>query len=327
MPFFSVIIPVYNVQAYLASCVQSIQQQDFTDVEILLVNDGSTDRSPQLCDELAQNNPGIRVIHKPNGGASEARNVGVAQATGKYVLFMDSDDFWEGTTGLSHVHAKIQSTQADVVLYGAQDYFEATQTKVLTRGNYPLWSFQYSLAERFNSLIQTHNFPGAAWIMAIRRELLLDHGIAFQVGIKAEDIDWIVHVFSKIKSLETVHTPFYVYRKNRPGSVTSTADYKNVVGILYALERWQTPLENSNQPEKYSLLSYLASQYFTAFVSFVMLDSSQKKELTPRMKKVQSIAQYDRSLRGKVARVCLKVLGVNGFANLVYRIYSWNSSK
>lgn len=327
MPFFSIIIPVYNVEDYLPKCVESIQQQSFTDFEIILVDDGSPDASPQLCDTLAQKDVRIVAIHKTNGGASDARNVGVQQAKGDYILFVDSDDYWEGTTGLAAVHDKILQTHADVVVYGTHDFYESTQTKVMTRGNYPQWSATQTKAERLDSLVATHNFPGAAWIMATRRRLLVDNAINFKIGIKAEDIDWIIHVLVHAKSVETVNEAFYIYRKNRPGSVTTTADYKNVEGILYAIETWQANLESSKLPEKQALLQYLATQYFTAFVSFAPLEASKKALLLPRIQNARSILNYDPTVRAKVAKVLLSIVGVRGFAFIVYQMYHWKKSK
>jgi glycosyltransferase involved in cell wall biosynthesis len=321
-----VIIPVYNVEKYLAGCVQSIQQQEFKDIEILLVDDGSSDQCPQLCDALAAQDSRIKVIHKLNGGASDARNVGVKQAIGDYILFVDSDDYWEGTTGLSVIHSKIQTSQADVVIYGTQDFFESSQTKVVTRGNYPHWSANDTKADRLLSLIKTHNFPGAAWIMATRRSLLHENKIEFKLGIKAEDIDWIINVLVQASSVETCATNFYMYRKNRPGSVTTTADFKNVDGILYAIERWQSRLEKSEFAEKQALLNYLGSQYLTAFVSFAQLPKIQQNELLKRMQKAKTIVNYDSSMRTKVAKICIAVIGIRSFASLVHRLYNWRKS-
>ena len=91
--FFSVVVPVYNVEQYLKECVDSILSQTFKDFELILVNDGSKDSSPAICDEYAKKDDRIKVIHKPNGGLSDARNVGTAAAKGEYVIYIDSDDY------------------------------------------------------------------------------------------------------------------------------------------------------------------------------------------------------------------------------------------
>ena len=96
-PLVSVIVPVYNVYPYLRDCVQSVQAQSYQNWELLLVDDGSTDGSGELCDELAVEDGRIRVFHKPNGGQSDARNVGLKQTQGKYFYLLDSDDLIRST--------------------------------------------------------------------------------------------------------------------------------------------------------------------------------------------------------------------------------------
>ena len=95
MDLISVIVPVYKVEAYLDRCVQSIVDQTYTNLEIILVDDGSPDRCPQMCDEWAKRDNRIRVIHKENGGLSDARNAGMQAASGTYIAFVDSDDWLE----------------------------------------------------------------------------------------------------------------------------------------------------------------------------------------------------------------------------------------
>ena len=92
-PLISVIVPVYNIIPYLPRCVESLQKQTYPELEILLIDDGSTDDTPALCDRLAENDPRIRVFHKENGGPSSARKTGLEQAAGAYVGFVDSDDY------------------------------------------------------------------------------------------------------------------------------------------------------------------------------------------------------------------------------------------
>ena len=93
--FFSIIIPVYKVEKYLNQCVDGVLSQTFKDYEIILVDDGSPDKSPLICDEYSASDSRVRVIHKPNGGLSQARNEGLNIAKGEYVIFLDSDDYWD----------------------------------------------------------------------------------------------------------------------------------------------------------------------------------------------------------------------------------------
>ena len=92
---FSIIIPVYNSEKYLKACVNSVLQQSYKDIEVILVDDGSKDRSPQICDTYAGQDKRIRTIHKKNGGTADARNAGLEVATGDYITFIDNDDYWK----------------------------------------------------------------------------------------------------------------------------------------------------------------------------------------------------------------------------------------
>ena len=121
----SVIIPVYNVRLYLERCVQSVLRQTYKDLEIILVDDGSKDNSGELCDQLALSDQRIRVIHQENQGLSGARNTGIRQATGEYIIFLDSDDEWLLSDGLENL---LQGEKADLIIFKRVDIWEKNQS-------------------------------------------------------------------------------------------------------------------------------------------------------------------------------------------------------
>ena len=104
---FSVILPIYNVEKYLAECIESVLSQSFKDYELILVDDGSKDGSGRICDEYAQKDSRIKVLHKENGGLSDARNYGTERASGDYIVYIDSDDYVVSTEFLSDLNEKI----------------------------------------------------------------------------------------------------------------------------------------------------------------------------------------------------------------------------
>lgn len=118
------LIPVYNVEKYLHQCVDSVLAQDNKDYEIILVDDGSPDNCGKICDDYANKYSQIKVIHKENGGLSDARNFGIKVAKGDYLIFLDSDDFWKGTEVLSDLSKIVDIKPVDVVLYGRTLVFE-----------------------------------------------------------------------------------------------------------------------------------------------------------------------------------------------------------
>lgn len=119
MPFVSIIVPVYKTEAYLEKCIESIRNQSYTDYELILVNDGSPDRCPQICDDYAARDRRIKVIHKENGGVSSARNVGIDLAQGEYIWFIDSDDYIE-ENALEQLKSDIEKKNADMVVFNTK---------------------------------------------------------------------------------------------------------------------------------------------------------------------------------------------------------------
>ena len=114
--YFSIIVPVYNVEKYLSECIDSILCQTFADFELILVDDGSRDKSGAICDEYAQKDDRIKVIHKENGGQSDARNIGTATSAGEYIIYIDSDDYICGNNFLQEIYDKSKSG-ADIICY------------------------------------------------------------------------------------------------------------------------------------------------------------------------------------------------------------------
>ena len=122
-PLISVIVPIYKVEQYLSECVDSILQQSYENLEVILVDDGSPDSCPEICDRYAVTDNRIKVIHKPNGGLSDARNTGLKAATGEYILFIDSDDYWIDKNAIKKlieklVNSRTRSFQCDLVFFG-----------------------------------------------------------------------------------------------------------------------------------------------------------------------------------------------------------------
>ena len=120
-PFFSIIVPIYKVEKYIMQCVNSILEQTFSDYELILVDDGSPDSCPLICDQLKERNSKIKVIHKQNGGVSSARNLGLKHANGKYVCFVDSDDYYSRKDALQVIKNELDNSNADVLILKAQE--------------------------------------------------------------------------------------------------------------------------------------------------------------------------------------------------------------
>lgn len=135
-PLLSIVIPVYNVEAYLRQCLDSVLKSDGAQhCEVILVNDGSTDSSPEICREYTAQYGNVRLVNQPNQGLSEARNTGIREATGKYILFLDSDDFlYEGS--LKYILSNIEGATTDIFLGRAYKYYQDSGDYRLSQKDY-----------------------------------------------------------------------------------------------------------------------------------------------------------------------------------------------
>jgi glycosyltransferase involved in cell wall biosynthesis len=313
----SVIIPIYKVEGYLHKCVDSVLNQNFKDIEVILVNDGSPDNCPVICDEYASKDNRVKVIHKKNGGLSDARNQGIKTATGDYILFLDSDDYWEGTNALDNLVKTIYKNQADVTLYGTKDVNLVRNTSNISRGFYNITAIQKNKETAVKSLFETGQFPGSAWVIAIKRSFVLENELFFITGIKAEDIDWLIHVFVKAETFDAVNDTFYMYIRNRPGSITNNADAKSAKDILFSVSKWRALLENNLSLSNRYLLSYLAFQYVTSYVIFSKVSKSEKKMLLPFIKNQKTILKYAIGKRALICKWLIEILGIK-YSGIVF---------
>lgn len=205
----SVIVPVYNVELYIDQCLESLVHQTYDNLEIILVDDGSPDSCPLKCDEWAKKDSRITVIHKKNGGLSDARNVGMERATGKYLAFVDSDDFLDCNM-YSIMISEIENKDADVSICGRY-LFGKTSTE-----QYCLPEIKvFSAEEAISRLLRADGVEEAVWDKVYKKELFAD--ISFPVGEINEDIVIMPNVMSLCKRVVHVGKPLYYYRKNEVG--------------------------------------------------------------------------------------------------------------
>ncbi len=225
----SVIVPVYKVEKYLDQCVSSIVNQTYKNLEIILVDDGSPDNCPAMCDAWAEKDSRIRVIHKENGGLSQARNVGLALATGEYIGFVDSDDWiaadmYECLLSTAHKY-NCQIAACDVCFVAEGD--TPPETKA---GELRICGSEEALED----LTQGSGFRAVAWNKLYRRDVL--DGIRFPVGRLHEDEFVTYKALARAAQLAFVNTPMYFYLQ-RQGSIMSTFDARHLDALDAYWER------------------------------------------------------------------------------------------
>lgn len=235
---FSIVIPIYNVVNYLERCVKSVISQTFHDIEIILVDDGSTDGSSELTDLLKEQDERIRVIHKRNGGLSDARNVGIDQATGDYIVFLDSDDYISTKLcqALSNHIASLQPTPDIITIHGAT----ITNEKVTAHLEY---SYKDIICISGPSFLKRELSRGsmymASWLSVFNRSFLNKNHLRFKKGLLHEDEEFTPRAFLLAKHVSNsgILGYYYVFRNN---SITNHKNYElnaqHINQITYELE-------------------------------------------------------------------------------------------
>ncbi len=307
--FFSVIIPVYNVEKYLAECVDSVLGQTFTDFELILVDDGSKDASGALCDAYAAKDPRVKVIHKENGGLSDARNVGTAAAVGDYIVYIDSDDYLSDTDFLEKIYEKAKDG-SDIICYKFKKYYEDTKTFSKCDFAFPEFEQHITLAEKVNYLVKTNSFYCSAWSKSIKRSLLCDNGITFEKGLLGEDQEWYYHVLLKATSIAGVDKDYIVYRQ-RANSITSSWKMKNLTDCIYVVDKWQKQIAEAQIDADYkaALLNSVAKLYCNLLIGYTTFNDKQKKTQYAKLKELAFLFKYNLNPRVATFSKIYKLVG------------------
>lgn len=213
IPKISLVVSIYNGEEYLERCMKSIYAQTFTDYEIILVNDGSTDNSLSLCKAYEAKDDRISVINKSNGGLGSARNAGMAVARGEYITFPDVDD-WIEPEMCAEMYALAENGKYDVVIAGANNYSQ--ELKLISSVNYDCIALRGN-SECFSNImtfLPTTLLFDVVWNKIYRREFLLNNGLKFSDLRRAQDAYFNLEVFDCIESLITTDRAYYNYLNN-----------------------------------------------------------------------------------------------------------------
>lgn len=308
----SFIVPVYNVENYLEQCVESILSQSYKNFELILVDDGSTDKSSELCDNLKSKDKRIRVIHKKNGGLSDARNTGLNCAQGEYVIFLDSDDFWLSKDGLQQLIFKLNGTVIyDFICFNCSYYYPS-------RDKFKKWpSFDGKIVcgvnkeESIVALIRSGVFPMSACLKVIKRDFLLNNNLFFQKGVLAEDILWFIELLEKAQSIAFVNMYIYAYRREVCNSITSVFSEKKYNDLFLVLEKGVERIKTYqwNERTRIALLSFMAYEYCILLAFIYNFSIEARRDREESLYKYDWLLKYDLNPKVKKVALCMRILG------------------
>lgn len=297
----SIIIPVYNAETTLNRCLASIQAQAINEKEIIIVNDGSSDQSMEICQAWAVHNPDVKIIHQPNGGLSAARNRGMEVATGEWLTFVDADDFLQPNTYAPALNALADDDETDLLEFSIkrQTFDQLRPLLQLTDQTFDHWHTYWFATEAW-----THCF---AWNKIYRRSMLAD--CRFPKGKNFEDLHFMPIVLQRCRKVRTFSNGCYVYVLNPKGITqnASAADYESF------LEAWLAILQTNLDRQHPAFGKLYAAMLNT------QIDLYERTRQPPRL----PVLPYQNTLKLKI----LQIIGLKRLCQIIAFLHRFRKPK
>lgn len=343
MPEVSFIMPIYGVEKYLNECVDSVLDQTFTDFELVLVNDGSPDRCGEICDEYAKKDNRVKVIHKKNGGVSEARNTGIRAAQGKWAYIIDSDD-WLEKDALEKMYQAAIKNSVDCVMSDVLVHYPKSKKRgylflqpFFTDDRTTISDIQkFILCHKYSPYYTPRTLIGfaAPWSKLVRMSVIKDNDVYFDSYVKGRFDDglWSLHMLDQVKSVCYIQEVTYNYRM-LTGSITHSFNPQALDIIERGFERTEDWIRETGKDESFlkahygrvcSFLALQLSQYF-----FNPDNPKPRKEVRAELKQTINKEPYKTALckvdmkflkcKHRYVTVCAKhqwIIGMNIYAIL-----------
>lgn len=323
---FSIVIPCYNTAVWLEDCLESIVRQNYTDWEIILVNDGSTDNTEDIIKLYEGTDSRIRVIRQENRGVSASRNRAILEAKGDYILFLDSDDWYKDENCLSQIKDSLHNENIDIVVFRYQtvkdngnirehlQYFEKMEGYIYTGEEY----LQAVLSEK--EIYQWYPV-----LYAFKRELWIKNNIQFDPELWIlEDMNILYQVILKALRIRILDRSIYQYRI-RKGSALQTLSVKSMKSMLNVCKDTVNEINRTEFDEKLRMLlnSNFVLVYFQALISINSLKKSDRKEVFEILKENRNLMNYAIRKKNVFVRRLTHILGLHITARLLFMRKEW----
>lgn len=303
----SIIVPVYNVEKFLKECINSIIKQSYNNLEILIIDDGSTDSSGKICDEYLKKDFRIKVIHQENQGLSGARNTGLKYSTGDYITFIDSDDFIDKNM-IKEMLNNLIETNSDIVVCGTifcneegeYLYEKVSKDKIIYKN-------EYQIKELVNGI----NIPVMSWGKLFKKEIL--NNFEFPLKKYHEDVFTTYKLLDKANKTNVLDKSYYYYRQVQGSIMNSSFNIKHLDGIEAVLERNKF-LENKYPQYKqydYANLVYICCKVYEKMILANYKDKNIEKKIQKIIRK--NICSF--LLEGK-SKMVTKLFSIICFLNM-----------
>ncbi|MDM5221857.1 glycosyltransferase [Peribacillus sp. NJ11] len=307
IPKVSIIVPIYNVEKYLVRCLDSLVNQTFNEIEIILVNDGSTDNSIDIIEEFQKKYEFIEVINKINGGLSSARNAGIEKARGEFLLFIDSDDYIELNMVEMLYSAASTSNSEIAICKFSYVYSNNNDKEINTNEDYNKYKFVNN--NQLIKLFLLNIVSGHAWNKLVKRELFIKHNIEFPYGKYYEDAPTMMKLFSVVNKCTLINDSLYNYLQ-REDSIIKSTDIKKVKDHLNNLTEIKNQLSIQQKNELNHEIQYFSINqlFYNSYLLSKIENKENVLEHKPLLKKNIKTIDYISLLRIKSLRAKMKII-------------------
>lgn len=312
-PLVSVIVPVYNVKKYLDRCIESIINQTYQNLEIILVDDGSTDGSSIMCDLWANKDDRLHVIHKENGGLSSARNAGIDKAGGKFLVFIDSDDQWLKNDFLERCINILKITNDKVLLFGYQEISE--NCRFIPKVDFSCVNDHYKSYDS-GYCVKNNLFFSSAWTKMIETDLVRDNNIYFRPHVHSEDIEWSAKILSINDSYSVYPLNVYGYYQNSE-SITHNVSVDDILTLIENINHCLQIVNKTKVANENAFYNYIAYQYITA-LNLYLRYAKKNKKIKNILRESKGLLEYHQNRKVCAIYKCNKYCGFNMMLESVY---------
>lgn len=268
---FSVIIPAYNAEKYIKKCINSVLCQEYNDIEIIVINDGSSDKTGEICKEYENKNANILYFFQENMGQSVARNIGIKHATGDYIIFLDADDYMSDGS-IKKIYSKLQDECFDAIIFNAGRYDECGKKigNIIPKGideNYYVSGYDYII--KYGYIV-----PVVPWIWILRREFIIENNLLFMTGRFCEDVEWTAKWFPYAKKIGYINAELYC-QVLASGSTMRSKNLKRSKDLMYIAssiyENAKKLGERGMQDIQPAFFKYASEEAFASFHSAITM--------------------------------------------------------
>lgn len=321
MPLFSIIVPIYKVEDYIEACIKSVLEQQFADYELILVDDGSPDGCGKICDDYAEQYPQIQVVHRKNGGLSEARNSGIRAASGDYLIFLDGDDLLcESCLNALQQYFKMLDKEVDVVFARLSQFYDGR----IILEDLKSWN-SIDIAgkanwEVFMALVKSGQISWSSSSNIFRRAFLQQNDLMFkQELVGAEDLDFFSAIMNHASKFSLAPIHICCYRVGRVGSITTNLSARALLKQLMVYTKWHDFYKTLNMdPASKRVICNLYSGLFVKKIYMLAtLNPIEQIDILDYIRNNTHMLQNDSSKKNKILAVIYQFFGLKLGAKLV----------